>query len=331
MRLRYSDVKAACAKVLNLSASDSRVLDYVNRAQERLIYEGKWMDTYSKYQICTSSNCLTWPREIETIEHVAFCSKPGIVRNGWYEFLENGPGLISGNCGPSLTLADRGNAITFDDITETGYTLAIYADGTEAAGNVLIRYYNSTGNKVYTGSGASTIEGENFAIPAAGGYTVSATPTEVLPYGIYHVSKPVTRRTIRLYAQKISDGTRFPLAYYEPDEEVPVYRRSYITDLSANTGSACTTTPVTVIGKLRFIAARVDASVLMISHADAIRIACQAIKKEEDNLLSEATQYWAMANRCLDKQLSHWQGDGVVAPIRVTGNELCGPGVLNMV
>jgi hypothetical protein len=329
MRLRFSDVKTACAKVLNLSSTDARVLDYVNRAQERLLYEGKWMDTYIRYAICTTENCLTWPRDIETIEHVAICDVPGIVRNGWYEFLENGPGLINDDCGPSLTLVDRGNAITFDDVTSTGYKLEIYADGTEAAGDVLLRYYDLNGNKVYSGSGANTYEGENLAIPAAGGYTLATY--EVLPYGLYHVSKPVTRRHIRLYAHKISDGTRFPLAYYEPDEEVPVYRRSFITELGGTTGSSCESTSVTVIGKLRFIQARVDASVLMISHTDAIRLACQAVKKEEDNLLGEAEMYWLKAKQCLDRQLAHWQGDGVVAPIRVTGNELCGPGVVNMI
>lgn len=328
MRLRYSDVKSACAKVLNLTASDSRVLDVVNRVQERLLYKGLWMDTYTKYAICTNEGCLTWPREIETIEHVAMCNSPGVVRNEWYEFLETGPGLLDG-CGPSLTLADRGNAITFDDITATGYKLAIYADGTEAAGNVLVRYYDSNANKVYTGSGASTIEGENLAIPAAGGYTYSTY--EVLPNGLYHVSKPVTRRNIRLYAYKITDGTLIPLAYYEPDEEVPVYRRSYIPDLGGNSGEGCDSTTVTVIAKLRFIPARVDSSVLMISHADSIRLGCQAIQKEEANKLAEAASYWGMAESCLNDQLSHWRGHGAVVPIRVVGSETGGGGVLNLI
>lgn len=327
MRLRFSDVKAACAKVTNLSSSDARVYDYVNRACERLAYEGLWVDTYTKYAICTNSGCLTWPREIETIEHVALCNTPGIVRNEFYEFLESGPGLLDG-CGPSLTLVDRGNAITFDDITTTGYKLAIYADGTEAAGNVLIRYYDNNANKVYTGSGSNTIEGENLAIPAAGGYTTSTY--ECLPNGIYHVSKPVTRRNIRLYAEKISDGTRFPLAYYEPDEEVPVYRRSYIPSLAPGTGS-CDSTPVTVIAKLRFIPARVDSSVLAISHADAVRLGCQAIYKEESNKLEEAANYWSMAQRCLDKQLEHWKGHGVVAPIRLVSSDVGGSAVHNMI
>lgn len=327
MRIRYSDVKTACAKVLGMAASDSRVLDYVNRGCERLLYEGLWVNTNVRYAVCVNNNCLTWPRDVETIEHVAICETPGIVRNQWYEFLEAGPG-IAGECGPSMTLIDRGNAITFDDITTTGYKLAIYSDGTESAGNVLVRYYNSTGNKVYTSSGGSIIEGENLAIPAAGAYTYSTY--EVLPNGLYHVAKPVTNRVIRLYAYKVSDSSLIPLAYYEPDEEVPEYRRSYVTSLGGGSGD-CNTTAVTIMAKLRFIKARSDSSLLSISHTDAIRLVVQAIKKEEDNLLGEAEMYWLKAKQLLDRQLSHWQGSGVVAPIRLINSDAGGPAVYNMV
>jgi hypothetical protein len=330
MKLTYGKIKAACAKVCNLSASDSRVLDLVNRAMERLIHEGQWVGSTARYAVCVSNKCLTWPREIETILGASLCDRPIVIRGQFYEFLENGPGILSGErCEPSLTLVDRGSAPAFDDVPDTGYKLAIYADGTETAGlKVMVRYYDLNGNKVYSLDGSETIEGEKLSIPAAGNYTYSTY--EVFPGGLYEVIKPVTKRVVRLYAYKMADASLFPLAYYEPDEELPVYRRSYIPNLET-TGGSCGTTRVTIVGKLRFIPAINDNSILMIQHADAIRLAAQAVFKEECNLLSEAAQYWAMAIKCLNDQARHHRGAGQVDPIRMAYSNEYGGGIYNIV
>lgn len=329
MRLRYSDVKTQAAKAINVSVSDTRVISIVNEACERLLYEMKGVGTIVRYNICTNSRCLTWPREIETIEAAAFCQTPAVIRNGWYEFLGDGPGIADGSCGPCLTLIDRGNAIAFDDITGTGKKLAIYADGNEAAGaRVLIRYYDLNGNKVYTVDGSNTIEGEYLTIPAAGGYTYSTY--EVFPNGLYEVIKPVTKRVIRLYEYTIAGGALKPLAYYEPDEELPSYRRSYIPCLESS-GDSCSTMPVTIQAKLRFIPATGDNSILSVSNRGAIRLAVQAIYKEENNLLGEAAMYWQQAIRAMDKQLEHWIGDGAVAPIKVVSGQCYDGAVANLI
>lgn len=329
MKLRYANVKSACAKVLNLNATDSRVLDYVNRATERLLYEGQSVGTTFRYTVCVAERCLVWPREVETILAAWICNRPLTLRGSFYEALENGPGLSSSDgCGPDLTLIDRGHTVTFDWVTTTGYKLAIYADGTEAAGTVLLRYYDSSGNKVYTTYGASVIEGERLAIPAAGGYTTATY--EVLPYGLYEVIKPATTRNIRLYAKKISDNSLKPLAYYEPDETIPDYRQSYISELESS--SACAVTQVTIEAKKRFIPAINDDSILAIQHADAIRLACQSLKKEEDNLGVESAGYWQLAINCLNAQLRHHRGTGQVDPIRMVGSATYGGGgVVNIV
>jgi hypothetical protein len=328
MKIAYGQIKTTLAKVLNLTASDPRVLNYCNRAVERLLYDGMFVGTTFRYRVCVSERCLVWPREVETILAAWMCNSPMTIRGSFYEALENGPGLSSADgCGPCLTLQDRDNSITFDWVTETGYKLAIYADGTEAAGNVLIRYFDVTGNKVYTGSGVNTIEGENFAIPAAGNYTIGTY--EVLPYGVYHVQKPSTFRTIRLYARKISDGSLKPLSYYEADETLPVYRASLVSHLN---GGSCDSTQITIEAKQRFIPATNDSSVLIISHTEAIRLAVQAVKKEEDNQLVEAANYWVMARECLNSQLRHHRGSGQVDPIRFASSATWGGGsVINIV
>ena len=331
MKLTFGTVKARCAKILNLNQSDSRVLQYVNDACEELLYRaGKSVDTVARYIVCLGSGCITWPRELETIEAWATCATPGTVRNQWFEFIDNGPGPMSAQDGSRLQLVDRMNAVAFDDVIGTGKKLAIYADGTESADStVLIRYYDSNGNKVYTTFDSEVIEGERILIPAAGNYTLSTY--ECMAGGVYEVIKPVTTRVIRLYEYDTVALTYRALAYYEPDETLPCYRRSLIPCLAANTGGDCSTQRVIVLAKRRFIPAINDDSVLIISNARAVRLACQALKKEEDVGANEAEPLWISAQRALNSQLLHWQGDGVVSPMRIERCDLGGAGVVNMI
>jgi hypothetical protein len=151
MILTLADIKTAVARVLSTNTNDERVAEYVSRAQERLLHKGKWVGTYGRYRVCVNDSCLTWPREIETIEAAALCNWPIDIRNGWYEFLGTGPGVSNDNCGCARNLIDRGNSIAFDDVRGTGKKLAFYADSIEDLGaEVLVRYYDSNGNKYYT-------------------------------------------------------------------------------------------------------------------------------------------------------------------------------------
>lgn len=332
-RLRFADVKTVCARVLNLCEDDARLLDYVNRGCERLLYELESVGTWVKYRVCVLNSCLCWPRQIETILTAAVCGYPITLRNQFFEFLETGLGEIRPtSCG--LKLIDQGEACTFDDVTGTGNKLAIYADVTETTTEkFIIQYYDSNGQWVRTQNGdGDWIDGEELTLPASGNYTYTAL--EVMPGSVPRVIKPKTNGTIRLYQYTVVGGALKPLAYYEPSETVPVYRRSLIPSLATTAccGSAdCETKAVTVIGKIRFIPAEVDNDFLPISHIEAIRLACQGVAKEEKNLLAEAVPYWAMAVDLLKKQLAHHEGAGVVQPLRMIGADTFGGGIPQLV
>lgn len=320
MRFTFGQVKRRLAKAVNMASTDSRVLDYCNDACERLLYEGKWVDSVVRYAVCVTEACLTWPRDIETIEAAAFCDTPMKIRNGWYEYLDGGPGIVTEDSGAiGLNLVDRESAVAFDEVTGTGKKLAVYCDGSESAGSqILLRYYNSTGNKVYTTVSGQREEGEFITLPAAGGYAYSTY--EVMPYGLYGVIKPSTNRVVRLYEYTVAGGALKPLAYYEPDELIPVYRRSIIPAIKNQGGcssgdSSCESTTITIRGKIRFIPSTGDNSIICIPNATAVRLAVQAIKKEEDNLIQEAEFYWQKAYNALNSQLHHFQGDGALQPI----------------
>lgn len=335
MSILYGDIKAAVARVLKWNTTDARVAEYVSRAQERLLHKGKWVGAYGRYRVCVQDACLTWPREIETIEAAALCNWPMDIRNGWYEFLQSGPGVMAENCGPCLTLIDRGNSIAFDDIKGEDKKIALYADSAADVGaQVLIRYYDSNGNKYYTtDSDGRPVEGEYLTLVAPPAYVYSTN--EVLPGGWYGITKPVTKRQVRAYEYDTVDLAYRPLAYYEPDETNPSYRRSLIPGLSNTCNVAseeeCATVTVDVVGKFRQRTVRKDNDALILESGEAIRLMVQTIRKEEDNLWDDAAKYEARATAILDEQLRHWLGSGAAVPIKIVGAQSWGGGIPNYV
>lgn len=334
-RITFGSIKQSISRVLGANTTDARVAEYVSRAQERLLYKGKYVGTYGRYRVCVNDACLTWPREIETIEAAAVCGGSVTIRNGWYEFLGTGPGVSSENCGCAGQLIDREDAIAFDDVKGTGKKLAIYCDDAVDAGlQVLIRYYDSNGNKYYsTVSGVST-EGEYLTTIAPPGYVYSTN--EVMPGGFYGVIKPASKRMIRVYEYTVTGGALRPLAYYEPDETLPVYRRSLIPGLSntcnvVESDSDCGVHAIDVVGKFRHRAVSKDSDELIIQSGEALRLMVQSIRAEEDNLDDLALKREASAMRILDEQLSHWMGSGAVVPLRIVGAESWGGGICNIV
>lgn len=323
--LRISDVHAAVAKAIGVCAGVNGlpdVLDYINRATERLLYEGKWKGTVQTFRVCVPAGaCMTWPREMETIEAIAMCDRPYPIRSEWYEFNENGPGPLTGClCG---TLIDRGEAPAFDEVTGSNKKLAVFADRTEGTGKFInLQFYDQYGQWVASTDNGKVIDGEKVAIPSTAG-TYAYTTNVARAGGLIRVQKDITLGVVRLYSYDTTNGALKPLAYYQPDEEVPVYRRSLIPDLD---NDSCDQHQVTVRSKLRFIPARIAESFAMIGHREAIRLACKAVKCEEDDHWDQAAANWGTALRLLNAQLQHYKGDGEITAIRFAPASIWGGG-----
>jgi hypothetical protein len=329
-RLQLVDVRADVAKNVNLGASDDRVPGYVNDACEGLLYKMKSVGTTPRYEICVNQNCITWPRQIETIEAAAICKRPATVRNGWFEFLNYGPGILIEGRNIGNQLVDAGEAGSFDNVTGTLKTLAVYCDVDEDAGAyITLQYYDKDGQWVRTEVGGEWIDGEQITFGASGTYV--QTSLQVMPNGFVRAIKPLTNGTVRLYEYDTIALTYKPLAYFEPDETLPIYRRSLVPNLT--TRGCCERTEdcgkisVTVIAKQRFIPALRDNDFVCIAYKRAIRLAAQAVFKEEAGKFQEALGCWAIALQALKEQQEHFEGHGAVQPINMTGAGAWGGGI----
>lgn len=312
LHLRLSDIQDACAKAVNICPStDARVASYINRAVERLLYEGEWKGTTQTFRLCVNAQgCVTWPREIETPLAASVCTSPIPIRSSWFEFSENGFGQIDNDSNCLRALIDRGEACTFDDVIGTGKKLAVYNDLAESAGETItIQFHDSSGQFVRTLVGGSWINGEQLTIGTTQGSYVYTT-REVYPGAIYSVAKTKTNGVIRLFEYDTTTTDLRPLAYYQPDEETPAYRRSLVPILN---NDDCEQQSLIVAAKLRFIPVENPADLLVISHREAIRLACRAVFQEENELWQMAQANWAQALRCLGMQLKHHKSGEKVA------------------
>jgi hypothetical protein len=328
MKLTLGDVRAGIAKVLSLPEDDIRVIRFINEAQQRLAYKGKWQGTLAKYVVTQSAGLITWPRQLETIESAAIDSNPAVVRNRWYEFVESGPGLVDASGADASTLIDRGEAVTFSDIETTGNPkkLKFYSTaGTDDGGlEILVQGYDWDGNWVRNKVSNTWMDGEVLTLPAAGGsgYVLSTSNYSA----ITGIQKTVTGGNIKLEELDTVTSVVREIGEYEPTEVRPVYRRSMVPGLSDSQAKT-----VTVIGKMRFIPAVVDSDWLYISYEAALKLMVQAVDKEEKNLIEESFAYEAKALGLMQDQLSHHLGDGAVAVPRVQGGEVfAGGGVPNL-
>lgn len=307
-----------------MASTDSRVVSYLNEATKRLLEKGKWVGTYARYRICVNQGCITWPRQIETIEAISIGGFGAPIRNGWFEFYPTGPGTISANCACSGTttcssgypgLADRMNACTFDDIIGTTKKVRVTSDLVEdATAQILLQGYDGNGQWIQTEVAGVWTNGEYVDIA-----TVAHDSTKIFST-ITGVQKPVTNGPVRLWEYDPATGDLKALAMYESDETRPEYRRSLVTGLCTTTGTSCDKTTVEVMAKLRFIPVSGDLDWVMIGNLPALKLEVLAVRKEEQNLLDEALAYEAKAVQLMRDELRHWMGDGAIIPVKIVGD-----------
>jgi hypothetical protein len=340
--LRLGDVREPLSRVLNLCPTDDLVRRYANEADARLVNKGKFVNTTQSYRICTSKACLTWPRQINTIEAWARCQFPGQIRNRWYMYAGNGPGIISEDSNWFTTMVDTDPACAFDDIDTDTLTkrIKVTADFQEAAGaRILLQGYDQNAQWITSIDGGTRIDGEYVTINNIGTYLSRNYFTS-----LQRVQKPVTNGPVRLWEWEETAGQVIKqLAYYEPSETLPWYRRSFLPGLGGTSAcgscgdcgdtaqQGCDNKTVTVMAKLKHIDVVVDNDFLLLGSLGALKLMAMAIIKEERNLLNEAAGYEANATRLLDEELKSYEGDGALPVIKTEDRETFGAGVRNVV
>lgn len=173
--------------------------------------------------MCVQGNCLSLPREIETILAVNICGHPTYSRDSLFTFNVSGPG---DGCSCGWTWQDTGNFFTYKDI-QCPSKLIAFLDSSEDQGKMLRVFGFDSENKPLRTKIGDVWE-DGLRVPMLYGY---ALPSSSDPYvsRITGIVKDVTVANVRLSsfdnAANVTGGTGTLLGIFEPDETEPRYRR----------------------------------------------------------------------------------------------------------
>lgn len=323
MRTNLGQAKSAnsgIAQSVGIPACDPRFTALLNRAQQRAADMGKWWGTYKRLRVCVLKNCITWPREVKVVEGFNQCGWSLPVRNLWYDFQENvlAPSAETCACAQSQLL-DRNTVCQYRDFDGPSYVRIYPSSATDAGKKVLLQGLDSNGVPVRTLNGSEWVDGEyvTLAYPFVTSTTIFKAP------GLTGVQKPVTNKSLTAFSVLASTDVETQIAIWEPSEENPCYRRSYLTvrgkrcepsapgtvacedrgDGCEPAMDNCSQVVADVIVRREFIPASVDSDWLFISNLTAVNSFMKAIQKEDKNQYDLAEQEIQRGLRALRNEL----------------------------
>lgn len=339
----FATVKEEVAEALGFCATDPRVRRFTNAAQQRLLNRDiNPVGSMVQYRFCSTAHCLVLPRQIQTVLAYSVCGIPGVVRPIWYQFHSNGPGQVCPqDLGPSR-LIDQGTTVAFNEVSGTGKFIRVYAQNAVDAGKtIILKYYREdTRAKQYTPIDGTVQEGEELTLVAPPAYAV--TSTTVMPGGLYGVIRESTQYPVDLYEYDGVSNTA-NLAYYEPSETHPIYRKAFCPGLGevGRCGNMCGTdcetdeeededdceqTTVTVLARLQHVPVVNDNDPLIIGNPAALALMAQSIQRQRQERLAESAAFEALALRELNGELSAYHGAGETIGIQLQNRSTFGLG-----
>jgi hypothetical protein len=293
------------------SASAALAAPPINAATSWLLSEGRWRGTKQAMALTVYDDQITLPRE-------ALCVLSAIVQgtgdnfrsqaryavsNMWYQWIPNGPGVVVNPPYDVSQFTDRGDGyVTFRPLPSDG-VLKLYNSTTESAGTVNIRGYDSTGAKVFTGTGASRIEGENLAQPTTASTSSTTSTTWNAGDSLYAIVKPATNGVMSLY-HVASGGTETLIATFEPGETIPNYRRYYVPQRREDG-----TDQVVALVKRKHVDVRADNDMILPGNLRALELAMMAVNFQRKSELKLANDYIANAIKELNAELEDFDSE----------------------
>lgn len=337
----FANVKASLALALGYCETDSRVKTLCNEAQERLL--NRTLDPVGsivQYRFCSTAHCLVLPRQIQTVLAFSVCGVPGTVRPVWYQFHANGPGQVCPSDMSNNRLVDQGTVVAFNEVNGAGKYIRVYAQNAVDAGQkIILKYYREdTHQKQYTSIDGTVQEGEELTLVAPPAYAV--TSTTVMPGGLYGVIKDVTQYPVDLFEYDGVSNTA-NLAFYEPSETNPIYRKVFAPGLSemgscgnicgddsdcSDDDEDCEQTTVTVLARLQHVPVVVDNDSLIIGNIAALKLMAMAIQRELQERFPESVILEQKARAELDGELAAYHGAGETIGIQCQNRRTFGLG-----
>src|SRR6267154_518331 len=307
-------IKNVCGCV----TSSPQFIALVNEVQKRLARRGDWYGMVQQAAFVFQGSSVTWPRYVGTIIGARSCHHRGIrPKNMWYSFT----GSFHDNhhsWHADMTLEDAGQVCTYNDITGGGQILQFNVDLPQDYGKTITLYGRDVNN-------------QPLQQQIAGVWQAGLTLTAVAPYVQTAIKIMVIDAIVKQPMQGISrlfqyDAVTNPtaplidLAFFEPNETNPTYRRSHIMNFhnrwhQPNGNTTPKYNQLEVLVKLAFIPVQFPQDFLLVEELEVMKLGIMAVKQEEAGNDSQAEVLWLKAIRELNFEDREKQPDNYT-PIR---------------
>lgn len=302
---------------------DSELLAYINEASELLVMlHGK--DSLDRVAITAYNEMFTLPRQWASCVGLLRSKAPMIVRNGWFEFVGQGPGdLLSADVhlwGETVDMGDKfACAREPNTIDAAGCLLRLETDANDTTENASSQFEifgeDSSGNPIRTTPTSSTIRyGELVTLDGAVGTITTGESFATLS----QVIKPVTKGIISVYAIDPTDSSETLISTWEPNETLPQYRRYKVPP--APDGSSSYT--VTAWCRRRYVPLVDDSDKLVIDNFAALLHMMNYIVYRDENDDERSSRAYNEAERILTKQSLHFRPANTYPPMGIQLDEM---------
>ena len=243
MRYTVKQAKALSSGITSATGIPGCSPDFVAKLAEAemiLSRMGKWWGTYRRLWVCASGDCIVWPRGVAVALGISVGGEGIRIHNDWYEFGGEVRAPSTEDTEPMMAF-DRPSVCHNAASPWSAWKLRLYPSlASDAGAKVIAQGIDTNGLSVRSqDSTGAYIEGEEITL-ALPFVDSSFTFADRWLSG---VQKPVTNGRVVAYAvSEAGDETK--IGVWEPGEENPSYRRSFIPGLTATTctSAGCATT-----------------------------------------------------------------------------------------
>lgn len=271
--------------------NERKLLRWITDSVQLLANKGEVDPLVGYVDMCVDNNCVTLPREVETVLAVNIGGRPSLGHDVLFHFHLNGPGDF--NCSCHYDWFDGGTFPTYRDL-QCPAKLVAQLDSDEDEGKQLWVYGFDEQNRPLR----SQVNGawrDGYQVPTIFGVSVPDASAPTIGR-ITAIQKQRTVANIRLSSFDASTFTGTLIGIYEPDETTPQYRRIKL----SRTGCKW----ARLFFRKRSLELYSQSDRILLHSRPALLLAMRALKKYGEYDLGTAMQIEAQATRLLTERES---------------------------
>ncbi len=267
------------------SCAEKKMFRRITDAVELLANKGETDLLVGYVDLCVDGQCVTLPREVETVLAVNIGGRPALGRDELFSFHLNGPGDFGSTC--SYTWENVGAFPTYRDL-RCPAKLVAFLDRPEDEGQSLRVYGFDEQNRPLR-TQENGVWRDGYLVPTIYGYALPDVNAPLVSRIVW-IDKARTVGNVRLSSFDNSSSSGTLLGVFEPDETRPQYRR-----IKLHRNSEW----VRVCYRRRSLELYSRNDRILIQSRPALLLAMRALKKYEEFQLAEAVSFEAQATRLL--------------------------------